>query len=66
MSDLFPDGEDVRCAVKWISDNLQDHNDKPVNGLVQEAIFRFNLSPRDAEFLVGFFRERQERTEPKI
>ena len=66
MSDLFPDGEDVRRAVKWISDNLQDDSDKPVTRLVQDAIFRFNLSPRDAEFLVGFFRERQERPEPKI
>ena len=66
MADMFPDGEDVRRAVKWISDNLQEHSDKPVNRLVQDAIFRFDLSPRDADSLTGFFRERQERTEPEI
>jgi len=59
MSDLFPDGDDVRKAVKWISESLQDNPEKLVNQLVQEAIFRFNLSPKDSDFLIGFFRDRK-------
>jgi hypothetical protein len=60
MHALLPDGEDLRRAVKWISGNLQEYPDRPVQPLVQEAIFKFDLSPRDAEFLIGFFRQREQ------
>ena len=59
MHDLLPDGEEIRRAVKWVSGNIQENPDRAVGPLVQEAIFRFDLSPRDAEFLIGFFRERK-------
>jgi hypothetical protein len=62
MHDLLPDGEDVRRAVKWVSGNLQDIPGQPVQPLVQEAIFKFDLSPRDAEFLLWFFSQRKERS----
>jgi len=60
MHDLLPDGDDLRRAVKWISGNLQEDPDQPVQPLVQEAIFKFDLSPLDAEFLIGFFGRRKE------
>ena len=60
MHDLLPDGEEIRRAVKWVSGNLQENPGQPVQPLVQEAIFRFDLSPRDAEFLIGFFSRRKE------
>jgi hypothetical protein len=60
MHDLLPDGEDLRRAVKWVSGNLQEDPDQPVQPLVREAIFKFDLSPRDAEFLIGFYRQRKE------
>jgi hypothetical protein len=60
MHDLLPDGEDLRRAVKWVSGNLQENPDQPVQPLVQEAIFKFDLSPRDAEFLIGFYSQRNE------
>jgi hypothetical protein len=50
--DILPEGEDLRRAVRWISGSLQ--------ALLQEAIFKFDLSPKDAEFLIGFFRQRKE------
>lgn len=62
MHDLLPDGEDLRRAVKWISGSLQENSEQSVQPLVQEAIFKFDLSPRDAEFLITFFRQRQEAT----
>ncbi|NVN91662.1 MAG: hypothetical protein HXX11_13805 [Desulfuromonadales bacterium] len=62
MHDMFPDGEDVRRAIKWISVNLQDEAGQPVQPLVQKAIFKFDLSPRDAEFLMGFYSKRKEES----
>lgn len=55
---ILPEGEDLRRAVKWISGHLQDDPDRPVQPLVQEAVFKFDLSPKDAEFLISFFRQR--------
>jgi hypothetical protein len=60
MHDLLPEGEDLRRAVKWISGNLQENPGQPVQPLVHEAIFKFDLSPRDAEFLIGFYSKRKE------
>jgi len=59
MSELLPDGEDLRRAVKWVSGSLQDDPDLPVGRLVQEAVFKFDLSPKDADFLIMFFSERK-------
>ncbi len=59
MHDLLPEGEELRRAVTWVSGNLRDDPGRAVQPLVQEAIFRFNLSPRDAEFLIGFFGQRK-------
>ncbi len=55
MNDTLPKGEDLRRAVKWVSGNLQEEPGQPLNPLVQEAIFKFDLSPLDADFLIRFF-----------
>ncbi|MBC8018470.1 MAG: hypothetical protein H7X83_08135 [Verrucomicrobia bacterium] len=57
MLDLLPEGEDLRRSVKWISANIQENPDQPVQKLVREAIFKFDLSPKDAEFLIRFYRK---------
>ena len=62
MHELLPEGEELRRAVKWISGNLQENPGKPVQSLVHEAIFKFDLSPRDADFLIGFYSKRKEET----
>lgn len=62
MHNLLPDGEEIRRAVKWVSGNLQEDPCRPVQPLVQEAIFKFDLSPLDAEFLIRFFSERKEES----
>lgn len=59
MHDTLPEGEDLRRAVRWISSRLQESPGHPVQPLVQESIFKFDLSPKDAEFLIGFFRQRK-------
>lgn len=52
---LLPKGEDLRRAVKWVSGNLEENPGQPVMPLVNEAIFKFDLSPMDAEFLIRFY-----------
>jgi hypothetical protein len=58
MSGLLPEGEEIRRAVKWVSGMIQEDPDQPVQPLVQQAVFKFNLSPKDAEFLISFFSDR--------
>ena len=62
MHDMLPDGEDIRRAVKWISGNLMENPDQRVQPLAQEAIFKFDLSPKDADFLINFYS--QKKVEP--
>ena len=57
MAAIMPEGEAIRKAVKWISDNLQDDPNKSVQKLINEAVMRFDLSPKDAEFLIDFYRK---------
>jgi hypothetical protein len=55
MSAVMPTGEDIRRAVKWISDNLATNPDQARMKLVETAVFKFDLSPLDTEFLINFF-----------
>ena len=59
MHDLLPEGEELRRAVKWVSANIQENPDQPVHKFVHEAVFKFDLSPKDAEFLSRFYRKDQ-------
>ena len=55
MHEGLPKGEDLRRAVKWVSGNLQEDPGQPLQPLVQNAIFKFDLSPMDADFLINFY-----------
>lgn len=56
MTTVQPEGEEIRKAVKWISDERQYGAEKPLINLIEEAGLKFNLSPADQEYLVNFFR----------
>jgi hypothetical protein len=56
MTTVEVKGEKIRQAVKWISEMRQEQEGKLIP-LIQEAALRFNLSPREEEFLVGFLEE---------
>lgn len=58
MSSLLPEGEDLRRAIKWVSAHLLENPEQKLGPLVQEAIFKFDISPKDAEFLLNFYRKR--------
>ncbi len=52
----------LKKAVQWVSDQQQKKDaswDSPVT-LANEAAFRFDLSPKDSEFLIRFVKIGQE------
>ncbi|MFQ5751486.1 MAG: hypothetical protein ACE5HI_05765 [bacterium] len=55
MSTILPEGEAIRRAVKWISEQLQANPAQNAQKFVHEAITRFDLSPKDSEFLIKFY-----------
>ncbi|HNR11832.1 MAG TPA: hypothetical protein PLG17_03880 [Thermodesulfobacteriota bacterium] len=57
MATIVPEGEAYRNAVKWISGNLQDNPELSLQKLINEAIVRFNLSPKESEQLLNFYRK---------
>jgi hypothetical protein len=52
---ILPDGEDLRKAVKWIDEILQDKTEKSISELISEASLKFDLPPNDQEFLYRNF-----------
>ena len=57
MSTIQPKGEKMRQAVKWISEKRKEDKSRSFYVLIQEASQQFNLSPKEEEFLVSFYKE---------
>jgi hypothetical protein len=57
---LQPEGERLRRAVRWISGQLKDDPNARVMPLVHEAIARFDLTPKEGEELIDFYRRATE------
>ena len=49
---IQPKGEDLRKAVKWVSQERKYNKEKKLKTLIEEACLKFNLSPVDADFLL--------------
>ncbi len=56
MTYPMPEGENLRRAVKWVSQSLQEKSQEKLLQLVDQAGFQFDLSPKDSEYLINFFR----------
>jgi len=56
MSTIMPEAENVQKSIKWISANMEENCNQPLHKLIESAVFKFDLSPKDTEFLMGFFR----------
>ncbi len=52
---ILPEGEQLRKAVKWISDERLDHPGTALYTLIERACLKFDLTPKDGEFLMHFF-----------
>jgi hypothetical protein len=55
---ILPEGEQLRRAVKWISDERLDNPGASLPKLIGEACLKFDLPPKDAEFLMHFLTEK--------
>lgn len=55
---ILPEGEQLRKAIKWVSDKRLDNPEAGLPGLVQEACLKFDLSPKDTDVLLNFFLEK--------
>lgn len=56
MSTIASDKDNVQKAIKWISASFEENQKQTVSQLIEKAVFKFDLSPKDTEFLFGFFR----------
>jgi hypothetical protein len=55
MATIMQESEHLQKAIKWISANLEDNDNQPLQKLIEKAVFKFDLSPKDTEFLANFF-----------
>ena len=55
---IEPEGEDLRKATRWISDERLSNPATSLADLIEQACVKFDLPPKDAEFLMRFFSEK--------
>lgn len=66
MTPMMPEGTMVRKAIQWISKMREEGGIHPLPNLIDQACVRFNLSPKDCDFVHRFFREAEgSQTEKK-
>jgi hypothetical protein len=52
---ILPEGEQLRRAVKWVSEQRTENPGASTPKLIGEACLKFDLAPKDAEFLLKHF-----------
>jgi len=55
---IQPDGENLRKAVKWISETLKYEPGKSRAEVIQEACLKFDLTPMDSEYLAHLLKDK--------
>ncbi len=48
---LIDEQKRLKRAIEWISEMVKEHPEKARKEIVQEAEIKFDLSPKDCEFL---------------
>jgi uncharacterized membrane protein len=56
---IQPEGDDLRKAVQWIAEQAQADPALGRKALAARAAIKFNLSPKDSEFLNRFIAEKR-------
>ncbi len=49
--ELLPEGDRLRKAVKWLSEMVKEHPEKSRKEIILDAEVRFDLTPKECEFL---------------
>lgn len=47
----------LKKAIRWISETVQDHPEKTRDSIITEAELRFDLTPRECDFLNSNFKK---------
>ncbi len=56
MGTVLPQGESLRRAVQWISEELKMNENQDKMKLLNEATMKFDLSPSEGEFLYNMYK----------
>jgi len=59
VSTFIPEKAAVRKAIQWISQMRKEGGETSLLTLIDQACVRFNLSPKDCDFMHRFFTEQQ-------
>jgi len=51
VEEVQPHGEKIRQAVRWICEMVKAHPEKKRADILREAGIRFDLSPKEGEFI---------------
>ena len=57
MATIKSKDEKVKLAIKWISGELQEGKKQDLSRLINGATMRFDLSPKEEEFLISFYKD---------
>ena len=56
---IMPEGDDLRKAIKWISEEREKDPNIKLEKLINEAGIRFDLPPNDTDFLTRFVKDQE-------
>ena len=51
VDEIMPSGEKMKKALLWISETLKDQPAKGRQQVISEAQIRFDLSPKECDFI---------------
>lgn len=54
---VVPEGEQLRKAIKWIGEKRLEAPGEPLFKVIEEACVKFDLPPKDEDFLTRYFTE---------
>ena len=49
--EIMPSGDKMKKTLVWISEMLKEHPDKTRQQVISEAEIRFDLSPKECDFI---------------
>lgn len=57
MTTIQPDSGKLKKAIQWISDKRKEDPNINLVKLADDASFRFDLSPKDSQFVLRFVKD---------
>jgi hypothetical protein len=57
MTTILPESAQLKQAVRWISEQLKEDEDQSKQKLINEAISRFDLNPKQSMYLLSFYKK---------